>query len=51
MSYARAIGEFLEKVYNTTRNGYTSALDYLSPVQFESTLAAGAAAQDERLSA
>jgi transposase InsO family protein len=36
---ARArIGEFLEKVYNEKR--LHSALDYRSPVQFESMLAA-----------
>jgi transposase InsO family protein len=32
----RAIGDFLEKVYNDQR--LHSALDYRSPVQFESTL-------------
>jgi transposase InsO family protein len=36
-----AIGEFLEKVYNQKR--LHSALDYRSPVQFESTLAPGSA--------
>ena len=44
LSHARAaIGEFLEQVYNGQR--LHSALDYLSPLEFESRPTTGAAAQ------
>jgi putative transposase len=43
MDARRRIGEFLEKVYNEKR--LHSALDYRSPVQFESTLAPRPAAR------
>jgi transposase InsO family protein len=49
LSHARAcIGEFLEKVYNEKR--LHSALNYRSPVQFESALAGCAKPPAERIS-